>query len=228
MQNGAPRIGNFRHFSALFHLSASVCGMMRVDLDGLFRREAVMEEGYLEIKLSRKAFWWILAGAILLALVGLGVLGNFYTPELARVIWWTDWTEWKVERQHRKELAQMQKDLGELADILQDRPDPVRAELAAARMEQRHASGLGLLEGQRKVAIAAAQAVRDWAAGYEKYNVAVQTVNQAIEILEMSEHHAGGGDGSEGVQEKAGDRGSTDSANGTGDGASEAWWADSP
>ena len=182
-----------------------------------------MEEGYLEIKLSRKAFWWILAGAILLALIGLGVLGSFYTPAMARVIWWTDWTEWKIERQYRKELAQMQKGLGELADILQNRPDPVRAELAAARVEQRHASGLGLLEGQRKVAIAAAQAVRDWAAGYEKYDVAVQAVNEAIEIMEMSEHHAGGGDESESVQEKAGD-----SATGAGASAKEAWWADSP
>jgi hypothetical protein len=199
---------------------------MRVELDGLFRREAAMEEGYLEIKLSRKAFWWILMGAILLALVGLGALGNFYTPELARVIWWTDWIEWKVERQYRKELAQMQKDLGELADILQDRPDPVRAELVAARIEQRHTSGLGLLEGQRKVAIAAAQTVRDWAAGYEKYDIAVQAVNEAIEIMEMSGHHAGGGNGSEGVQKRAGDDGGTDSVAGTDAGANEEWWAD--
>lgn len=187
-----------------------------------------MEEGYLEIKLSRKAFWWILAGATLLALIGLGVLGNFYTPEPTRVVWWTDWTEWKIERQYRKELAQMQKDLGELADILQDKPAPVKAELAAARMEQRHASGLGLLEGQRKSAIAAAQAVRDWAAGYEKYDIAVQAVNEAIEIMEMSEHHAGGGDGSEGVQKRAGDDGGTDSAAGTDVSANEAWWADGP
>jgi hypothetical protein len=187
-----------------------------------------MEEGYLEIKLSRKAFWWILAGVTLLALIGLGVLGNFYTPELARVIWWTDWAEWKVERQYCKELAQMQKDLGELADILQDRPDPVRAELAAARMEQRHTSGLSLLEGQRKVAIAAAQAVRDWAAGYEKYDIAVQAVNEAIGIMEMSEHHAGGGDGSEGAQKRAGNGDGTDSATGIDASADEVWWADGP
>ncbi|MBN1978268.1 MAG: hypothetical protein JW918_12805 [Anaerolineae bacterium] len=183
-----------------------------------------MEEGYLEIRLSRGVFWWILAGAILLALIGLGLLGSLHTPEPARVIWWTDWTAWKVERQYRKELAQMQKDLGELAGILQDRPDPVRAELAATRMEQRHASGLGLLEGQREVAVVAAQAVRDWAAGYEKYDVAVQAVNEAIEIMEMSEHHAGGSDGSKGAQEKAGDG----SATGAGAGADEVWWADGP
>jgi hypothetical protein len=99
---------------------------MGADLGELFRWETAMEEGYLEIKLSWRVFWWILAGAILLALIRLGVLGSFRTPEPARVIWWTDWTEWKVERRYRKELAQMQKDLGELADILRDRPDPVK------------------------------------------------------------------------------------------------------
>jgi hypothetical protein len=108
------RTGNFRRFWALFHLTVPAYGIMGADLDGLFRREAAMEEGYLEIKLSRKAFWWILAGVTLLTLIGLGALGSFYTPDLARVIWWTDWTEWKIERQYRKELAQMQKDLGEL------------------------------------------------------------------------------------------------------------------
>ena len=185
-----------------------------------------MEEGYLEIKLSRRALWWILAGVILLALIGLGALGSFHTPEPAHVIWWADWTGWKIEHQYRKELAQMQKDLDELAGILQDRPDPVRAELAAARIEQRHAGGLGLLEGQREVAAAAARAVRDWAAGYEKYDVAVQAVNEAIEIMEMSEHHSGGSDGSTGVQEKAGD--STGSATGVGASANEEWWTDGP
>ena len=84
-----------------------------------------MRESYLEIKLNRKTLWWILAGAILLALIGLGVLGSFHTPEPAHVIWWTDWTEWKVERQYRQELEQMQEDLAELAGILQGRPDPV-------------------------------------------------------------------------------------------------------
>jgi len=190
-----------------------------------------MRESYLEIKLNRKTLWWVLAGAILVTVVGMGILGSFHTPEPAHVIWWTDWTEWKVERQYRKELARMQKDLGELADILQSRPDPVSAELAATRMEQRYTSGLGLLAGQREVAIAAAQAVRDWAAGYEKYDVAVQAVTEAIEVMEMSEHHVGGNDGSENVQKGNGestDGSATGSAISAGTDEDEEWWTDSP
>jgi uncharacterized protein YjiS (DUF1127 family) len=198
---------------------------MRADSDNqTVEQETMMREGYLEVKLNRRTLWWILAGAILLILVGLAVLGRFHTPQPAHVIWWTEWTEWKVERRYRKELAQMRKDLEELADILQGRPDPVKAELVATRMEQRHASGLGLLEGQREVAITAAQVVRDWAAGYEKYDVAVEALNEAIAIMELSEHHIGGNDGRESIYEKADGDGRTGNDVGTSTSAEDEWW----
>jgi hypothetical protein len=200
---------------------------MRPDLDDqTAEQETMMNKDYLELKLSRKAFGWILAGVIVLVLVGLGALGRFHTPDPAHVIWWADWTEWKVERQYRKELTQMQKDLAQVADILQGRPDPVKAELATTRMEQRYASGLGMLEGQREVAVEAAQVVRDWAAGYEKYDVAVEAVNEAIEIMEASEYHIGGNDGRKSVQEKANDD-STGNEISTNASADEDWWTDS-
>ena len=104
----------------------------------------------LEISFSRKVLRIFLAAVGVLLVGGLGVLGYFHTPDPARAIGWPDWREWKVERRYRRELAQLQKDLAELADILQGRPDPVRAELAATRIEQRHATGLGLLAGQRQ------------------------------------------------------------------------------
>jgi hypothetical protein len=188
-------------------------------------QETVMSEDYLEVKLSRKAFWWILAGVALLVLTGLAALGRFHTSEPAHVICWTEWTEWKVARQYRKELAQMQEDLAELADVLQGRPDPIKAEMAATRMEQRYAGGLSLLEGQREVAVTAAQVVRDWAAGYEKYDVAVEAVNEAIEIMQASEYHIGGSDdGRESIQEKEGDDSSTGSEIGTS--IEDEWWTD--
>jgi uncharacterized protein YjiS (DUF1127 family) len=185
-----------------------------------------MSEDYLEVKLSRKAFGWILTGVILLALAGLGVLGRFHTPEPAHVIWWAEWAEWKVERQYRKELSQMQEDLSELADVLQGRPDPIKAEMAATRMEQRYASGLGLLEGQREAAVTAAQVVRDWAAGYEKYDAAVEAVNEAIEIMTMSEYHIGGNDGRKSIQEGEDDDSSSGDEIGTGAGTEDQWWTD--
>jgi hypothetical protein len=219
--------GIFWYFLVLYHRSGSKRGTVWSDSDDqTIGQEMTMSEDYLELKLSRKAFGWILAGVILLVLTGLGALGRFHTPDPARVIWWTDWTEWKVERRYRKVLAQMQKDLAELADVLQGRPDPVKAELAATRMEQRYVSGLGLLEGQREVALTAAQVVRDWAAGYEKYDAAVEAVNEAIEIMQASEYHIGGNDGRKSVQEKANDGDSTGNEISTNASADEDWWTD--
>jgi hypothetical protein len=49
----------------------------------------------------------------------------------------------------------------------------VRAELAAARIAQNHASGLALLEQQRIIVLAATDVVQDWASGYESYDDAI-------------------------------------------------------
>jgi hypothetical protein len=185
-----------------------------------------MSEDYLEINLSRRALRWILAAAALLILISLSVLGRFHTPDPPHVIWWEDWTQWKVEHRYRQELARMKGDLAELAETLQGRPDPVRAELAAARMEQRYTSGLGLLEGQREVAIGAALAVRDWAAGYGTYDAAVEAVNQALDIVEKSEHHVGGSDGQAGVQKDTTRDAETDPAS-FDTSTEDDWWTDS-
>ena len=184
-----------------------------------------MSEDYLEINLSRKALRWLLTGAVLLTLVGLGVLGRFYTPDPAHVMGWTDWAEWKVERRYRQELARMKGDLAEMAGTLQGKPDPVRAELAAARMEQRYASGLGLLEAQREVTVGAALAVRDWAAGYGTYDAAVEAVNEAISVMERSEYHIGGDDGKTRVQKDTAGDAETGAA-GSDAPSEDEWWTD--
>jgi len=126
-----------------------------------------------------------------LVVVGLTLLGRAYTPDPARVIRWADWQAAKVERQYRRELAGLRQDLSDLAEMLRDNPDPVRAEMAASRVAQRHADGLGLLARQREAVVAAAEVVRDWAAGYAGYDEAVAAVNAAVEVLDNT---GGGGD----------------------------------
>lgn len=184
-----------------------------------------MSEDYLEINLSRRALRWLLAAMVLLTLISLSVLGRFHTPDPARVLGRADWTEWKVERRYRQELARMKGDLAELAETLQGSPDPVRAELAAERMEQRYTSGLGLLEAQREVVIGAALAVRDWAARYGTYDAAVEAVNQAMDIVEKSEHHVGGSDGRAGVQKDTTGDAETDPAS-FDTSTEDDWWTD--
>jgi hypothetical protein len=102
---------------------------------------------------------------ILAVVIGLSLLGKAYTSSPPRVIGRGDWEALKVERKYREELAQLREDLADLAALVTQRPDPVRAELAAARIAQNHASGLALLEQQREIVLAATDVVRDWCHG---------------------------------------------------------------
>lgn len=141
----------------------------------------------MEIELDRRLFYALLATIALLAVVGLAALGRPYTPDPARVIGRADWVALQAERRYQEELAHLQQDLAELAGLLQARPDPVRAEMAASRIAQRHVDGLALLARQREAVVIAAQVVRDWAAGYATYEEAVATVNEAIAIVGESQ-----------------------------------------
>ena len=148
--------------------------------------------GEMEITINRRFLYVLLGLLALLVLVGLTLLGRAYTPDPARVIGWSDWQAAKIERQYRRELARLREDLADLAKMLQDNPDPVRAEMAASRVAQRHADGLGLLARQREAVVGAAEVVRDWAAGYADYGEAVAAVNAAMEVL--NDVNGGSGD----------------------------------
>ncbi|MBN1139355.1 MAG: hypothetical protein JXM73_22450 [Anaerolineae bacterium] len=138
----------------------------------------------MEIEIDRRLFYDLLALLVLLTIAGLALLGRPYTPTPPRVIGWTDWTALKTEEQYRQELADLRADLAELAQLLQqEHPDPVRAEMTASRIAQRHAAGLGLLARQREAVVVAAEVVRDWAAGYVSYEDAVAAVNEAMAII---------------------------------------------
>jgi hypothetical protein len=98
---------------------------------------------HVEINVERRTLYILLGLLITLALVGLGALGRSYTPDPARLVGWSDWTALKVERRYRRELAALREDLTGLADLLlASNPDPVRAELAAARIAQQHADSV--------------------------------------------------------------------------------------
>jgi hypothetical protein len=138
----------------------------------------------MEIEIDRRLFYGLFALLVLVTIAGLALLGRPYTPDPPRVISWTDWTALKTESQYEQELTEIRADLAELAQLLQqEHPDPVRAEMTASRIAQRHAAGLGLLTRQREAVVVAAEVVRDWAAGYVSYEDAVATVNEAIAIV---------------------------------------------
>ena len=149
------------------------------------------------VSIDRATLRVLLVMLILGAIAGLAVLGRSYTPIPARTIGWGDWRALKVKRQYRRELTRLREDLADLADMVGRRPDPVRAEMAAARYAQNHADGLGLLEYQRDIVLTATEVVRDWASGYETYENAVAVVNLAVEALEESRDQFEGGTGNE-------------------------------
>jgi hypothetical protein len=140
--------------------------------------------GRIRITVERWLFFSALTLLGLLAVAGLALLGRAYTPHPARLVGWSDWQALGIERQYRRELAALRADASELAGMLRQRPDPLRAETAAARLTQRHARGLDVLAYQRESVVAAAEAVRAWAAGYETYDSAVTAANAALESLD--------------------------------------------
>jgi hypothetical protein len=177
------------------------------------------------VNIDRRMLRVLLLMLTLGAIAGLAALGRSYTPVPARVIGWGDWQALKVERQYRRELSRLREDLADLADMVKRRPDPVRAEMAAARYAQNHAGGLGLLEYQRDIVLTATEVVRDWASGYETYEDAVAVVNMAVEALEEIRDEFEGGTGNETTlgssSEGSGGGAGIDAQAGGGE-----WWAD--
>lgn len=143
----------------------------------------------LDFRFKSGPHWaWLLAGLAALLLVLLGGLGWSVTPTTAagapRLLTWEDWQANKVRRQAAAELGQLRRECDGLAALLQDAPDPVRAGLALARVQQLAAAGSPLLAEQRQALLAAAEAVNSWAAGAETQPAAAEALAQAAAALE--------------------------------------------
>jgi len=107
------------------------------------------------------------AAMLLAALAALGALGRTVTPANGGVLTWTDWQVLQQERAYRRELAQLQQAVDDLAVFYNaGRRDPVRGQYVAAKVEDIVKSQqIGLLADQRQAVMDAAQAVRQWSLG---------------------------------------------------------------
>lgn len=141
-----------------------------------------------DLRGERLTIWRTTAIAMLiLVLIGLGALGARVTPVTAdnspKLLSWQDWRLLQAERAYRAELSVLQEDAVQLANMLEQRPSPVAAQILAERITKHAETGDASLAAARESLLAAALNVRDWSAGTLDRDTAVQSVKDAFALL---------------------------------------------
>ena len=142
----------------------------------------------IEIELSTLQGKAILVWMMVVVLVlGLGLLGREMTPDGDIVLSWSEWQVMKVSRVYNAELSQLQKSAESLAELVDDHPDPVRAQIITDQVMDRASSGEDALKLQRVAVTGAAMIVRDWSVGAQTHEVALDTIAEAETLLVEAE-----------------------------------------
>ena len=136
----------------------------------------------LEFQGKKKALLWGLV--ILVALIGLIMLGRSVTPSPPRLLSWSDWRFMALQREYSAELGRMRRDAAELANLLDGEPT-LRTAWQAERLANRwrKARVVEPLSARKEALAQAAQAVEDWAVGRLAKSNAQEAVSRAIAEL---------------------------------------------
>ncbi len=132
---------------------------------------------------------WRMAAIVMLisALIGLGAIGARLTPLTAdnspKLLSWQDWRLLQAEHAYQAELVVLQQDATQLANMLEERPSPVAAQILAERITKHVETGDASLAAARESLLSAALDVRDWSAGTLDRDTAVQSVENAFSLL---------------------------------------------
>jgi len=116
--------------------------------------------------------------------VGLGALGRLVTPAGDKLLTWSECQVLQARHAYRQELSRLRQDVEALAGLLDQSPDPVRAQLVAEQALAHSQVGQETLAPQRQAVALAAEALRNWAVGAEDRQIAVAALLQAILTLE--------------------------------------------
>ncbi len=143
-----------------------------------------MEIDVSEVKFKGNAVLWTLSG--LLALVLLGALGHFVLPD--RVLTWTEWNVVKQHAEYRREVGVLERHAKRLGGLLEDAPDPVRAQLT---VEQLYAAldrdvTLEPLAGPKDALLTAGDLALEWALGSAEKKDADLALEQARKEIEAA------------------------------------------
>lgn len=141
----------------------------------------------MEIEIEWKGLSALWIGAIVAAVVLLGVLGRAVTPEGGRVLTWEEWQIYRARQEYRRELQDLQRACDEMAELLNRPLDPLRALTVTDRLnrtleKQRQEA----LQPQREAVREAVSALRGWAQG-DRRDAAVSALERAIRLLEEAQ-----------------------------------------
>jgi hypothetical protein len=140
----------------------------------------------MQLDLSRYRYsLFALAAALLL--VSFAWLGHAYLPAGDRFLGRTEWQVLKAGRAYQKELSRLQAATEDLTALLNNFPDPVRAQLVAEHIQRLVRQGQPALTSARENLSKAAQAVSDWAVGAGEHETARQALDEALQMLFMAQ-----------------------------------------
>lgn len=133
---------------------------------------------------------WLAAFALLIiaALVGMAQIGQNATPMdtgAPRLLGWSDWRLLQAQRAYTKELSILRNDAMQLAQALEQRPNPVTTQFLIEQIARHTKEGDPSLASARLALENAALNVRDWSTGTLDRDTAILSIQDALSLLQQ-------------------------------------------
>ena len=133
---------------------------------------------------------WLVVFALLIiaALVGMSQIGLNATPMdtgVPRLLNWSDWRLLQAQRAYTMELSILRTDAMQLAQALEQKPNPVTTQFLIEKIAQHTKEGDPSLESARLALENAALNVRDWSTGTLDRDTAILSVQGALTLLQQ-------------------------------------------
>lgn len=133
---------------------------------------------------------WLVVFALLIiaALVGMSQIGQNATPidtGVPRLLNWSDWRLLQAQRAYTMELSILRTDAMQLAQALEQKPNPVTTQFLIEKIAQHTKEGDPSLESARLALENAALNVRDWSTGTLDRDTAILSVQDAMSLLQQ-------------------------------------------
>lgn len=133
---------------------------------------------------------WLAAFALLIiaALVGMAQIGQNATPMdtgAPRLLGWSDWRLLQAQRAYTKELSILRADAMQLAQALDQRPNPVSTQFLIEQIARHTKEGDPSLASARLALENAASNVRDWSTGTLDRDTAILSIQDALPLLQQ-------------------------------------------
>ncbi|MRR32018.1 hypothetical protein EG834_17190 [bacterium] len=129
----------------------------------------------------------LLSVLILCVLAGFVFLGRSLTPAGEKLLTWSEWQIFQARRAYNNELQGLRRDVEELAALVNEPADPVRAQIVCKRIISHTLDGQASLAYCRESVADAAAAVEQWAVGVESLDHALTALEFAVQVLEQLE-----------------------------------------